>query len=36
MSPVKEMAGLDAALSPEKVSGPLYSEKQMAQADRWM
>jgi diketogulonate reductase-like aldo/keto reductase len=30
----KEMAALDAALAPEKVSGPRYSEKQMAQVDR--
>jgi hypothetical protein len=30
----EEMAGLDAALSPEKVAGPRYTEKQMAQADR--
>jgi aryl-alcohol dehydrogenase-like predicted oxidoreductase len=29
-----EMAQLDAALAPEKVSGPRYSEKQMAQVDR--
>ena len=29
-----EMAELDAALSPEKISGPRYSEKQMAQVDR--
>ncbi len=29
-----EMATLDAALRPEKVSGPRYSEKQMAQVDR--
>jgi aryl-alcohol dehydrogenase-like predicted oxidoreductase len=29
-----EMAALDAALSPEKVSGPRYGEKQMAQVDR--
>jgi hypothetical protein len=26
-----EMAMLDAALAPEKVSGPRYGEKQMAQ-----
>jgi aryl-alcohol dehydrogenase-like predicted oxidoreductase len=30
----EEMATLDAALAPEKVSGPRYSEKQMAQVDR--
>jgi aryl-alcohol dehydrogenase-like predicted oxidoreductase len=30
----EEMAALDAALSPDKVSGPRYSEKQMAQVDR--
>ena len=29
-----EMAALDAALAPEKVAGPRYSEKQMAQVDR--
>jgi aryl-alcohol dehydrogenase-like predicted oxidoreductase len=29
-----EMATLDATLSPEKVSGPRYAEKQMAQVDR--
>ena len=29
-----EMAGLDAALAPEKVAGPRYNEKQMAQVDR--
>ena len=29
-----EMSTLDAALAPEKVSGPRYSEKQMAQVDR--
>jgi aryl-alcohol dehydrogenase-like predicted oxidoreductase len=29
-----EMASLDAALAPEKVSGPRYGEKQMAQVDR--
>ncbi len=29
-----DMAALDAALSPENVSGPRYSEKQMAQVDR--
>jgi len=29
-----EMASLDAALSPDKVSGPRYNEKQMAQVDR--
>ena len=27
-------AGLDTALPPEKVAGPRYSEKQMAQVDR--
>ncbi|HET9003687.1 MAG TPA: aldo/keto reductase [Gemmatimonadaceae bacterium] len=30
----EEMRALDAALAPEKVSGPRYSEKQMAQVDR--
>jgi hypothetical protein len=30
----QEMAALDAALAPEKVSGPRYSKKQMAQVDR--
>lgn len=30
----EEMAALDAALAPEKVSGPRYGEKQMAQVDR--
>jgi aryl-alcohol dehydrogenase-like predicted oxidoreductase len=30
----KEMATLDATLSPEKVAGPRYSEKQMAMVDR--
>ena len=29
-----EMATLDAALAPEKVSGPRYGAKQMAQVDR--
>jgi len=29
-----EMAALDAALAPEKVAGPRYSAKQMAQVDR--
>jgi aryl-alcohol dehydrogenase-like predicted oxidoreductase len=29
-----EMASLDAALAPEKVAGPRYGEKQMAQVDR--
>ena len=29
-----EMASLDAALAPEKVAGPRYNEKQMAQVDR--
>ena len=31
---VQEMATLDATLSPEKVAGPRYSAKQMAQVDR--
>ena len=30
----EEMAALDAALAPEKVSGPRYSQKQMATVDR--
>jgi aryl-alcohol dehydrogenase-like predicted oxidoreductase len=30
----EEMAALDAALPPEKVSGPRYNERQMAQVDR--
>jgi len=30
----EEMAALDAALSPDKVSGPRYGAKQMAQVDR--
>ncbi len=30
----EEMATLDTALAPENVSGPRYSEKQMAQVDR--
>ena len=30
----EEMAALDAALAPEKVSGPRYGQKQMAQLDR--
>jgi aryl-alcohol dehydrogenase-like predicted oxidoreductase len=30
----EEMAALDAALAPEKVAGPRYGEKQMAQVDR--
>ena len=30
----EEMAALDAALSPDKVSGPRYNEKLMAQVDR--
>ena len=30
----EEMASLDAALAPERVSGPRYSQKQMAQVDR--
>jgi aryl-alcohol dehydrogenase-like predicted oxidoreductase len=29
-----EMAALDAALAPDKVSGPRYNEKRMAQVDR--
>jgi hypothetical protein len=29
-----EMATLDAALAPGRVSGPRYGEKQMAQVDR--
>jgi len=29
-----EIAALDDALRPEKVSGPRYGEKQMAQVDR--
>ena len=29
-----DMAALDAALAPEKVAGPRYGEKQMAQVDR--
>jgi aryl-alcohol dehydrogenase-like predicted oxidoreductase len=29
-----ELAGLDAALAPDKISGPRYGEKQMAQVDR--
>ena len=29
-----EIEGLDAALAPEKVAGPRYGEKQMAQVDR--
>ena len=29
-----ELAALDAALAPEKVAGPRYGEKQMAQVDR--
>jgi aryl-alcohol dehydrogenase-like predicted oxidoreductase len=29
-----EMATLDAALAPEKIAGPRYGEKQMAQVDR--
>jgi len=28
------MTQLDAALAPEKVAGPRYSDKQMAQVDR--
>jgi aryl-alcohol dehydrogenase-like predicted oxidoreductase len=30
----QEMAILDATLSPEKVAGPRYNEKQMAMVDR--
>jgi aryl-alcohol dehydrogenase-like predicted oxidoreductase len=30
----EEMSALEAALAPEKVSGPRYGEKQMAQVDR--
>ena len=30
----EEVAALDAALAPEKVSGPRYGQKQMAQVDR--
>jgi len=30
----EEMATLDAALAPEKVAGPRYGQKQMAQVDR--
>jgi aryl-alcohol dehydrogenase-like predicted oxidoreductase len=30
----EEMAALDAALAPEKVKGPRYGQKQMAQVDR--
>jgi aryl-alcohol dehydrogenase-like predicted oxidoreductase len=30
----EEMAALDLALAPDKVSGPRYSQKQMAQVDR--
>jgi aryl-alcohol dehydrogenase-like predicted oxidoreductase len=30
----REMATLDATLSPEKVSGPRYNEKQMSTVDR--
>ena len=29
-----QMSGLDAALSPENVAGPRYTEKQMATVDR--
>ena len=29
-----DMAALDAALAPERVAGPRYGEKQMAQVDR--
>jgi aryl-alcohol dehydrogenase-like predicted oxidoreductase len=31
---VEEVAGLDAALSPDRVSGPRYNEKQMTLVDR--
>jgi aryl-alcohol dehydrogenase-like predicted oxidoreductase len=31
---LEDMSALDAALSPEKVAGPRYGEKQMAQVDR--
>ena len=30
----REMATLDATLSPEKVAGPRYNEKQMSMVDR--
>jgi aryl-alcohol dehydrogenase-like predicted oxidoreductase len=30
----EEVAALDAALSPDRVSGPRYTEKQMALVDR--
>jgi hypothetical protein len=30
----EEMATLDRTLSPEKVSGPRYNERQMAMVDR--
>jgi aryl-alcohol dehydrogenase-like predicted oxidoreductase len=30
----KEIVTLDATLSPEKVAGPRYNEKQMAMVDR--
>ena len=30
----EEMNALDAALPPERVSGPRYNERQMAQVDR--
>jgi hypothetical protein len=30
----QEMATLDATLSPEKISGPRYNEKQMSMVDR--
>jgi aryl-alcohol dehydrogenase-like predicted oxidoreductase len=30
----EEVTALDAALAPEKVSGPRYGQKQMAQVDR--
>jgi aryl-alcohol dehydrogenase-like predicted oxidoreductase len=30
----EDMAALDAALAPEKVSGPRYNERQMAMVDR--
>jgi hypothetical protein len=30
----EEMSALESALAPEKISGPRYGEKQMAQVDR--
>jgi hypothetical protein len=30
----QEIATLDAALAPDRVSGPRYAEKHMAQVDR--